>query len=109
MKSFQSGKIINDTSALADVYSPWINAKGYKQALVFASAGGSYAYVYGTSKKDGAGNPTGGVEIASQYLDGTAYTQNISVNTLCYDYVRVLITNGFGAPKLSYIYLQDEN
>lgn len=91
MKTF-TAKVINDNSATELKYSAWVSSKGYKKLFVnaYSDLGGDLS-VFGTSLKDGAGNPTGGVAIAQDtWASGGTWTYVFS-NTIAYDYVRVLI------------------
>jgi hypothetical protein len=111
MKTF-TAKVINDNSAIEVKYSPWVSSKGYKKLLVnaYSDLGGGL-YVYGTSLKDGAGNPTGGAELASvSWASGATWTYVFS-NVIAYDYVRVLIdssTTPGSNNGIAFITLADE-
>ena len=109
MKSFLTQVIKNGTPGVNN-YSPWVSAKGYKKAVAICQASTLSPHtVYGTSQLDSTGKPTGGVELGSVVPPNVGPTY-IFINTLCYDYVRILIQNADPGGSIDgWIFLQDEN
>jgi hypothetical protein len=111
MKTF-TAKVINDNSAIEVKFSPWVSSKGYKKLLVNAYSDlGGILYVYGTSLKDGAGNPAGGAELTSVSFASPATWTYVFSNTIAYDYVRVLVdssTTPGSNNGIAYLTLADE-